>query len=42
VTEVEPVKALEAVMDGYAVMPMKEAAAVGDIFVTLTGNKQVL
>jgi adenosylhomocysteinase len=42
VTEVDPVKAMEAVMDGFAVMPMGEAAGKGDIFVTLTGNKHVL
>jgi adenosylhomocysteinase len=42
VTEIEPVKALEAVMDGFQVMSMGEAAKVGDIFVTLTGNKHVL
>jgi len=42
VAEVEPVKALEAVMDGFQVMPMKEAVKVGDIFLTLTGNKHVL
>jgi adenosylhomocysteinase len=42
VTEIEPVKAIEAVMDGYSVMPMQEAARVGDIFITLTGNKHVL
>ncbi len=42
VTEIDPTKALEAVMDGYRVMPMEEAAKVGDIFVTLTGNKGVL
>ena len=42
VTEVEPVKALEAVMDGFAVMPMLEAASIGDIFVTATGDKHVL
>jgi len=42
VTEIEPVKAIEAVMDGYSVMPMQEAAKVGDIFITLTGNKHVL
>jgi adenosylhomocysteinase len=42
VTEVDPVKALEAVMDGHQVMPMEEAARAGDIFVTLTGNKHVL
>ena len=41
VTEVDPIKALEAVMDGFRVMPMAEAAAIGDIFVTVTGNKHV-
>jgi adenosylhomocysteinase len=38
VVEVDPIKALEAVMDGYQVMPMMEAAKVGDIFVTVTGG----
>jgi adenosylhomocysteinase len=42
VTEVDPLKALEAVMDGYQVMPMLEAARVGDIFVTLTGDLKVI
>ena len=42
VTEVEPVKAIEAVMDGFQVMTMKEAARQGDVFVTVTGNKHVL
>lgn len=42
VTEVDPVKALEAAMDGFEVMPMEEAAALGDIFVTVTGNKWVI
>jgi len=42
VTEVEPVRALEAVMDGYQVMPMIEAAKVGDIFITTTGDKNVI
>ncbi|CEK18451.1 adenosylhomocysteinase [Chthonomonas calidirosea] len=42
VTEVDPVRALEAVMDGYSVMPMLEAAKVGDIFCTLTGDAHVL
>ena len=41
VTEVNPMKALEAVMDGYRVMPMEEAAKIGDIFVSATGNKHV-
>jgi adenosylhomocysteinase len=42
VTEVDPLKALEAVMDGYAVMPLAEAARTGDLFVTLTGNLHVI
>jgi len=42
VTEVEPLRALEAVMDGYRVMPMLEAAQVGDIICTVTGNLAVL
>ena len=42
VTEVDPLKALEAVMDGYQVMPMAEAVKVGDIFVTLTGDINVI
>jgi len=42
VTEVNPLRALEAVMDGYRVMPMLEAARLGDIFVTSTGCKQVV
>ncbi len=42
VVEVEPVRALEAVMDGYLVMPLMEAARVGDIFITTTGNKHVI
>ncbi len=42
VTEVKPVKALEAVMDGFRVMPMAEAARIGDIFVTVTGDKYVI
>ena len=42
VTEVNPLRALEAVMDGYRVMPMLEAARVGDIFVTATGDISVL
>ena len=42
VTEIEPMKALEAVMDGYQVMPMMEAAKVGDIFVTATGDINVI
>ena len=42
VTEVNPTRGLEATMDGLRVMPMAEAAKIGDIFVTLTGNKSVL
>ena len=42
VTEVNPLRALEAVMDGYRVMPMQEAAAIGDIFVTATGDISVI
>ncbi len=42
VTEIDPLKALEAVMDGFRVMPMMEAAALGDIFCTLTGDIHVL
>jgi adenosylhomocysteinase len=42
VTEVDPLKALEAVMDGFRVMPMMEAAPLGDIFVTLTGDINVI
>jgi adenosylhomocysteinase len=42
VTEVDPLRALEAVMDGYRVMPMIEAARIGDIFVTSTGDKSVI
>lgn len=42
VTEVDPIKAIEAVFDGFRVMPMIDAAACGDIFVTLTGCKDVL
>jgi len=42
VTEVDPLRALEAVMDGYQVMPMSEAAALGHIFVTSTGDKNVI
>ncbi len=42
VTEVEPIKALEAAMDGFWVMPMKEAAKIGDLFVTITGDIHVI
>jgi adenosylhomocysteinase len=42
VTEIDPIRAMEAVMDGFQVMPMREAAAVGDIFVTVTGCKDVI
>jgi len=42
VTEVDPFRALEAVMDGFRVMPIKKAAKIGDIFITVTGNKHVI
>jgi adenosylhomocysteinase len=42
VTEVEPTRALEAVMDGYRVMSMADAAKIGDVFCTVTGNKSVI
>ncbi len=42
VTEIDPVKALEAAMDGFEVAPMEEAAKSGDIFVTATGNINVI
>lgn len=42
VTEINPVKAIEAVMDGFRVMPIKEAATQGDLFITVTGNRHVI
>lgn len=42
VCEVDPIKALEALMDGYRVMSMNDAAAIGDVFVTVTGNRAVI
>ena len=42
VTEVQPVRALEAVMEGYEVMPLLDAAKIGDIFITVTGNLNVI
>ena len=42
VTETDPIRALEAVMDGYPVMPMAQAAQIGDIFITVTGDKHVI
>jgi adenosylhomocysteinase len=42
VTEIDPTRAIEAVMDGFRVMTMNEAAKIGDIFITVTGNKSVL
>jgi len=42
VTEIDPIRAIEAVMDGFRVMPMEAAAAEGDIFITVTGNKHVI
>ena len=42
IVEINPIRALEAVFDGFEVMPMKEAARIGDIFITATGNKAVI
>ncbi|MBI4532896.1 MAG: adenosylhomocysteinase [Candidatus Melainabacteria bacterium] len=42
VTEVDPVRAVEAVMDGFRVMPIAEASAIGDVFITVTGNRHVI
>jgi adenosylhomocysteinase len=42
VTEIDPIKAVEAVMDGFRVMPIAEASAIGDIFITVTGNRHVI
>ena len=42
VTEVDPIRAIEATMDGFRVMPMRDAAKLGDVFVTVTGDKSVL
>jgi adenosylhomocysteinase len=42
VTEIDPIKAVEAVMDGFRVMPIAEAAPIGDIFITVTGNRHVI
>jgi adenosylhomocysteinase len=42
VTEIDPIKAVEAVMDGFRVMPIAAAASIGDIFVTVTGNRHVI
>src|SRR6266851_5137617 len=42
ITEIDPVKGIEAVMDGFRVMPMAEAAKEGDIFITVSGNKNVI
>jgi adenosylhomocysteinase len=42
VTEIDPIKAIEAVMDGFRVLPMAEAAPQGDLFITVTGNKHVI
>jgi adenosylhomocysteinase len=42
ITEINPIKAIEAVMDGFRVMPMHEASAIGDIFITVTGNRHVI
>ncbi|MGI8467129.1 MAG: adenosylhomocysteinase [Pyrinomonadaceae bacterium] len=42
ITEIDPIKAIEGVMDGFRVMPMSEAAKIGDFFVTVTGNRHVI
>ena len=42
VTEINPIKAVEAVMDGFRVMPIADASPIGDIFVTVTGNRHVI
>lgn len=42
VTEIDPIKAIEAVMDGFRVMPIMEAAPLGDVFITVTGNRHVI
>lgn len=42
VTEVDPIKAIEAMMDGFRVMPLVEAAPLGDVFITVTGNRHVI
>ena len=42
VTEINPIKAVEAAMDGFRVMPIREAATLGDIFITVTGNRHVI
>lgn len=42
VTEIDPVKGIEAIMDGFRVLPMAEAAPQGDLFITVTGNKHVI
>ncbi len=42
VTEVDPIKAVEAIMDGYEVMRMEDAAKIGDFFITVTGNKRII
>ncbi len=42
ITEINPVRALEAMMDGYRVMPMAKAAAIGQLFITVTGNRAIL
>jgi adenosylhomocysteinase len=42
VCEIDPIKAIEAVMDGMRVLPMKDAAKIGDFFITVTGNRHVI
>jgi adenosylhomocysteinase len=42
VTEIDPVRAIEAVLDGFSVMPMEQAAPIGEIFITVTGNRDII
>ncbi len=42
ITEIDPTRAIEAVMDGYLVMPIMEASRIGDIFITISGDKHVI
>ena len=42
ITEIDPTKALDAMMQGFRVMPMLDAAKIGDVFITVTGNRDVL
>src|SRR3984893_19300519 len=42
ITEVDPIRALEAAMDGFGVMPIAQAAEIGDVFITVTGNSGII